>query len=66
MIIYAATKRYLLDIPIDDVLRFEEALFAYVDQRYPELPGAIREKKELTPEIEELLVKAIQECRAQF
>ena len=24
MIIYAATKRYLLDIPIDDVLRFEE------------------------------------------
>ena len=40
MIIYAATKRYLLDIPIDDVLRFEEALFAYVDQRYPELPGA--------------------------
>lgn len=66
MIIYAATKRYLLDIPIDDVLRFEEALFAYVDQRYPELPEAIREKKELTPEIEELLVKAIQECRAQF
>ncbi|RZS94426.1 F0F1 ATP synthase subunit alpha [Cuneatibacter caecimuris] len=66
MIIYAATKRYLLDIPIDDVLRFEEALFAYVDQRYPELPGAIREKKELTPEIEELLVKAIQECRAQL
>lgn len=66
MIIYAATKRYLLDIPVDDVLRFEEALFAYVDQYYPELPAAIREKKELTPEIEELLVKAIQECRDQF
>ena len=66
MIIYAATKRYLLDIPVDDVLRFEEALFVYVDQYYPELPAAIREKKELTPEIEELLVKAIQECRDQF
>ena len=66
MIIYAATRRYLLDIAVADVLRFEEALFAFVDQNYPELPQMIREQKALTEEIEALLVKAIEECRSQF
>lgn len=65
MIIYAATKKFLLDIPTNDVLKFEKELFKFVDTKYPELPASIREKKELTPEIEELLAKAITECKAQ-
>ena len=65
MIIYAATRKYLLDIPTKDVLPFQEELFKYVDTKYPELPAGIREKKELTPELEEILKKAITECKAQ-
>ena len=65
MIIYAATRKHLLDIPTSDVLKFESDLFKFVDTKYPELPAMIREKKEITPEIEELLSKAIAECKAQ-
>ena len=64
MIIYSATKKYLLDIPTTDILAFEKDLFAYVDTKYPEIPQSIRETKELKPETEELLKKAIEECKA--
>ena len=65
IIIYAATRKYLLDIPTADVLNFEKDLFKYVDTKYPEIPASIRETKQLTAETEELLVKAIKECKAQ-
>lgn len=64
MIIYAATKKYLLDIPTSEVLTFEKELFRFVDTKYPEIPKSIRETKELKPETEELLKKAIEECKA--
>ena len=65
MIIYAATRKYLLDIPVADVLTFEKELFKYVDTKYPEIPSSIRETKQLSEETEKLLVKAIEECKAQ-
>ena len=66
IIIYAATKKYLLDIPTSEVLAFEKELFQYIDTKYPEIPKSIRETKEMKPETEELLKKAIEECKAQF
>ena len=64
VIIYAATKKYLLDIPTSQVLAFEKELFQYIDTKYPEIPKSIRETKEMKPETEELLKKAIEECKA--
>ncbi|MBQ9867931.1 MAG: F0F1 ATP synthase subunit alpha [Lachnospiraceae bacterium] len=66
IIIYAATKKYLLDIPVEDVLRFESELFEYVDTKYPEIPESIRKDKEMKPEIEEKLVKAIEDFKKTF
>ena len=66
MIIYAATQKYLLDIDVDDVLRFEAELFDYVETKYPEIPEAIRTTKVINEETEKLLVKAIEECKQQF
>ena len=66
IIIYAATKKYLLDIPVEEVLRFESELFEYVDTKYPEIPESIRKDKEMKPEIEEKLVKAIEDFKKNF
>ncbi len=66
MIIYAATQKYLLDIDVDDVLRFETELFEYVETKYPEIPEAIRTTKVLDEETEKALVKAIEECKKAF
>ncbi len=63
MIIYAATKKYLIDIPVADILAFEKALFEYVDTKYPEIPEAIRTEKVMSEEIEAKLIQAIKECK---
>lgn len=66
IIIYAATKKYLIDIKIEDILRFEAELFDFIDTRYPEIPEAIREKKVMDDDTEQTLIKAIEECKKQF
>lgn len=63
IIIYAATKKYLLDIPVEEVLTFQEKLFEFIKTRYPQIPESIRTMKEITEETEALLVKAIEECK---
>ena len=65
VIIYAATRKYLLDIPVSDILAFEKDLFKFIDTKYPEILASIRDTKQLTEENEGLLVKAIKECKAQ-
>ena len=66
VIIYAATKKYLIDIPVDKILEFEQELFEYVETKYPEILESIRETKELTAETEKTLVRAIEECKESF
>ncbi|MCM1468273.1 MAG: F0F1 ATP synthase subunit alpha [Alistipes sp.] len=66
IIIYAATKKYLLDIEVSKVLDFEKGLFEFIDTKYPEIPAAIKNSKVLDEENEKLLVKAIEEFKAEF
>ncbi len=66
VIIYAVTHKYLLDIPVEDITRFEQGLFDFLDTKYPEVPGNIVSEKVISDATEEILVKAIQEFKKQF
>jgi F-type H+-transporting ATPase subunit alpha len=66
VIIYAATKKYLLDIPVDRILEFESALFEHISSKYPEIFESIRKEKKLTDDTEKALVKAIEELKKDF
>ena len=66
LIIYAATNKYLLDIPVEDITRFETEFFTYVDTKYPEIPESIAKEKVISDEIEEKLIQAIKDFKADF
>ena len=66
MIIYAVTRKYLLDVPTEDITRFEEEFFEFVDTKYPQVPSAIAAEKVISDETEETLKKAIEEFKAAF
>ena len=66
MIIYAATNKYLLDVPVENITRFEEEFFVFVDTKYPEIPASIADTKVISEEMEETLKKAIVEFKEQF
>ncbi|MDD6207802.1 MAG: F0F1 ATP synthase subunit alpha [Clostridiales bacterium] len=66
IIIYAATKKYLLDIPVDQILAFEKTLFEFLDSKYPEVVEAIRTEKVISEETEEKLVEGIKALKNEF
>ncbi len=66
IMIYAATKRYLLDIKVEDVLRFETELIDLVSTKYPEIFETIRETKAMDDATEQKLIQAIEECKKSF
>ena len=66
IIVYAATRKYLIDLPVEDVLRFQDELFDYIDTKYPEIPEAIATTKQMDEETEKKLIQAIEECKAEF
>jgi F-type H+-transporting ATPase subunit alpha len=66
IIIYVAVGKYLLDVPVGQITRFEQELFEFLDTRYPEIPKAIVDEKQISDATDALLKKAIEEFKAQF
>lgn len=66
VIIYAATKKYLLDVPVDEVSTFEKGLLDYMDANYADVLSALREEKALTDDIEKGIVEAITAFKASY
>ncbi len=66
IIIYAVTKRFLLDVPVEEITRFEKEFFEYLDTQHPEIPAAIAEEKVISDATEEKLVKALNDFKAEF
>ena len=66
IIIYAATRKHLLDIAVEDVLAFEKGLFEFIATKYAEIPESIKAEKVMNEETEAKLVKAIAEFKEEF
>lgn len=66
IIIFVVTNKYLLDIPVEDITRFEKDFFEFLDTKYPDVPSAIAQNKEINEETDGKLRKAIEEFKAQF
>ena len=66
IIIYAVTKRFLLDVPVEDITGFEKEFFDYLDTKHPEIPAAIADEKVISDATEEKLVKALNDFKAEF
>ena len=66
VIIYAVTRKYLLDVPVERIAEFEKGLYEFVETKYPEIYRAIRETGEINSETDVLIQKAITEFKNQF
>jgi F-type H+-transporting ATPase subunit alpha len=66
VIIYAGTKGYLNDIAVGDVVRFEDELHAFIEQKYSNILENIKSKKKIDDEIETALKAALEEFKTVF
>ncbi len=59
-IIYAGTRGYLDDVPVNAIQKFEQEFYVFLDNERPEVLELIRREKKLTDEIETKLKEAIE------
>ena len=63
ILLYIASNKYLMDIPVKAVKKFNREALAYIKDKYPQVLQAIQQTGELKPDIEEILKNAIDEYK---
>lgn len=66
MILFAVTKKYLTDIPVDMIIEFEKEFLEFMDNHYSQVGAAIVETGKLSEETEAQLIKGIEEFKKSF
>ena len=65
ILLCAANHKLLQDVPLKEVRAFRRDLMDYISAAHPEIIAEINDKKVLTPELEDAIVKATKDCKAQ-
>src|ERR671910_725532 len=65
-IVYAATKGFLDRVALEDVRRYEEDLYRFLETRYPAVLTGIAEKKQLDDEVKGALENALKDFAQTF
>src|SRR5262249_8823458 len=66
VIIFAGTQGYLDDLPVEQVRKFEEDLYHFVDNAHHALWGKIMEKKTLDDDLRGEIQKVLKEFKERF
>ena len=65
ILLCAANHKLLQDVPLKEVRAFRRDLMDYISGAHPEIIAEINEKKVLAPELEDAIIKAVKDCKAQ-
>lgn len=66
VIIFAGSRGFLDDVPTSSIGKFEAELYPYIEAKYPEIFEEIRSKKTIEKDLEENLIKALNNFKATF
>ncbi len=66
LIIFAGTKGYLDEIPVQYIKQYQDDLFSQVENLHPDILKSIRDTKDLTPENTEMLNKVLKDFTEKF
>jgi F-type H+/Na+-transporting ATPase subunit alpha len=66
LIIFAANHGYLDDYPLGTLRRYEEDLYAFVENRHPAILDQVREKKAIDSDLQALINSALDELKNEF
>lgn len=66
VIIFAGSRGFLDDVPTSSIGKFEAELYPYIEAKYPEIFEEIRSKKTIEKDLEENLIKVLNDFKATF
>ncbi|QER42360.1 F0F1 ATP synthase subunit alpha [Thermodesulfobacterium sp. TA1] len=65
-ILFAGTRGFLDEMPLEVLGQYEKELYEFIESKYPEIYKEIREKKEISPELEQKMTQAFKEFNELF
>ncbi len=63
LVIYTAVRGFLTDIPVEQVVRFQQDFLKFINANHPEIPAEIAQKQKLDDALEDAINKAIAEFK---
>ncbi len=66
IIIYAGNRGFLDEFPVEKIKLYEKRLYEFLEREKPEILQAIADKKEVSPELDELVAATLKEFNARF
>lgn len=66
VIIFAGSKGYLDNVPVNKITKFEAELYPFIEAKYPKIFETITAKKTIDNDLEELLKQALEEFKNTF
>ena len=65
-IIYAGTKGFLDDLPLDVLAKYEAGLYQFIESRYPDIFTTIQQERKISDELDQKMAKAFEEYGNEF
>ncbi|PMP66433.1 MAG: F0F1 ATP synthase subunit alpha [Thermodesulfobacterium geofontis] len=65
-ILFAGTRGFLDEMPLEVLAQYERELYEFIESKYPEIYKEIKEKKEISPELEEKMKQVFREFNEEF
>ena len=66
IILYAVTKDYLQDIPVEKILAFEKEFLSYIKKFYVDVIDIIKNKKDIDKNLEARIKEAIDKFKEDY
>ena len=66
VILYAGTKGFMDKYPVSVVAKYEDGLYGFITDRFPQIFEGIKEKQEITDDLDKLLVEALTAYDEEF
>ncbi|MFW6011788.1 MAG: F0F1 ATP synthase subunit alpha, partial [Desulfosalsimonas sp.] len=66
VILYAGTKGFLDNFPTSELAKYEQGLYQFIENRYPEIFTEIAEKREITDDLDKKMMQAYEEYGEEF
>ncbi len=65
-ILYAGTRGFLDELPLDAVAKYEDGLYSFIEQKYPQIFKELDEKKAIDDSLDKTMAKAFGEYTQEF
>jgi F-type H+-transporting ATPase subunit alpha len=65
-ILYAGTRGFLDELPCESLAKYEEGLYSFIEQKYPQIFKELDEKKEIGDSLDQTMTKAFGEYTEDF